>query len=226
MQTARPPNLIEIAPDLGHTIADQPAVGLNLRFARTAQKPETAALAFQVGPTAHQSPGLIIEMGEFDLHPPLGGRGTLAKDFEDQPGAVDHLALELFLKVALLHRGQRAVDDDQFGLMQFARGGDILDLAFAKQRRRSRIADRHGIGVGDHDPDRQCQPPRLFDARIGVRTARPPAKFRAHDHRPDTPGHFTHFIVGKTQDSDPSSPSHSPVKSTGVSGWIVETACL
>src|SRR3546814_2554278 len=86
MQPARALDLIEFAPQPRHAIADQPAVGFDLRFAGAAEKAEAAALAFEVGPTPHQPPGLIIEMRQLDLEPPFGGRRALAEDYEDQPG--------------------------------------------------------------------------------------------------------------------------------------------
>jgi hypothetical protein len=46
-------------------------------------------------------------MGEFDLQPPFGASPRAHRRFEDQPGAVDHLALELVFQIALLDRGQR-----------------------------------------------------------------------------------------------------------------------
>src|SRR3982750_3610247 len=65
MKRARALHLVELAFDLGHAIADQAAVGLDLGFARTAEEAETATLPLEVGPAPHQPARLIIEMGEF-----------------------------------------------------------------------------------------------------------------------------------------------------------------
>src|SRR3546814_18731356 len=94
MQPARALDLIEFAPQPRHAIADQPAVGFALRFAGAAEKAAAAALAFEVGPTPHQPPGLLIEMRQLDLAPPFGGRRGLAADFADPPGSVANLGLE------------------------------------------------------------------------------------------------------------------------------------
>jgi hypothetical protein len=97
---------------------------------------------------------LVVEVRQLDLQPAFGGRSPLAEDLEDQPGSVDDLALELFFEIALLDAGQRAVHDDQLGVLQFALGGDALDLAFAEQRRRADLAQRQHKGVGDDEADR------------------------------------------------------------------------
>ena len=97
-------DLFELAAQLRHAVADQPAVGLDLGLARAAEEAEAAALALEVGPAAHQPPRLIVEMGELDLQPPFRRRRPLAEDLEDQAGAVDHLGLGRRLQVLLLDR--------------------------------------------------------------------------------------------------------------------------
>ena len=93
MQRTRFADLLQLFPQAPHALADHSPVGLDLRLARAAQEAKAASLAFKVGPTAHQSALLIIEMRQFDLQPPLRSRGTLAKYLEDQPRPVDDLAL-------------------------------------------------------------------------------------------------------------------------------------
>ena len=104
MQRAGARDLVELAADLRHAVADQPPVGLDLGFAGAAEEAEAAALALEVGPAADQPARLIIEMGELDLQPAFRGRRALAENLEDQPGAVDHLGLGLLLQILLLDR--------------------------------------------------------------------------------------------------------------------------
>src|SRR5690606_24667640 len=125
---------------------------------------------------------LIIEVRELDLQAAFRGGRALAENFEDQAGAIDYLALELFLEVALLDRRQRAVDDDQFGRVLLAGSRYALDLAMPEQRRRANLADRDHQRLGHHQPDRQRQAARLLQPRVRVlRRAR--AHVRHHDQR-------------------------------------------
>src|SRR5262245_43769232 len=135
MQRTRSLHLLQLAPDLGHPLANQAPIGLDLRFAGTAEKAEAASLPLEVGPAAHQPPRLIFEMGKLDLKLTLGGRRALAENLEDQSGPVDHLGANLVLEVLLLDRGQGSVDDQQPGALFPCNSGNLVDLALAEQSR-------------------------------------------------------------------------------------------
>ncbi len=87
-------DLFEIALDPRDALLNQPAVGLDLRLARTAQKAETAALALKMGPGAHETRLLIVEMRKLDLQRAFPRQRPAAENFQNQTGAVDHLAVE------------------------------------------------------------------------------------------------------------------------------------
>jgi hypothetical protein len=107
-------------------------------------------------------------MRELHLQPAFCRRRALAEDLEDQSRAVDDLALELFLEVALLDRAERAIDDDELGLVLIAGDLDVADLTLAKQRRRPRLADRDDEAVDDLDTDREGEPLALVEPRFGI----------------------------------------------------------
>ena len=164
-------------------------------------------------------------MGQLHLKATFRRGCALAKDLQDQAGAVDHLALQLFLKVALLDRGQRTVDDHQFGSLTVAGHGDVVDLALAEQGAGPRLADRDGEGFHHHDPDCQSQAPRLFKPAFGIHGDALPHR-RIDDDGPRPAGNLTLEVVVVDQSASSSSSSSPPVRSTGVTGWIVDTACL
>ena len=68
-------------------------------------------------------------MREFDLQRAFLGPRAFAEDFEDQRGAVQNLGVQLFFEIALLHRGQRMVEDHDLDLLFLDDPGDLLDLA-------------------------------------------------------------------------------------------------
>ena len=223
MQGAGLADLFQFLAKTRHARADHAPVRLDLRLARPAEEAKAAALAFEVSPAAHQAALLVVEMREFDLQATFSRGCSLAEDFEDQPGAVDHLALERFFEIALLDRAQGPIHHQQFNLVLLAFGGDILDLTGSEQRVRLHVAHWQDDAFRNHDTDRQRQALRFFEARFRVEIAGLVANVRHHDERAGSARHFAHQVIIEAQSASSSS---SSVRSTEVAGWIVETACL
>ena len=81
MQAPGAAHLLQFLAQAGDAVADQAPVRLDLRFTRAAEEAEAAALAFKVGPAAHQAAGLILQMRQFHLQRAFRRAGALAKDF-------------------------------------------------------------------------------------------------------------------------------------------------
>ena len=92
--------------------ADQPAIGLELRLARSAHA-DTAFLPLEVGPAADQPRGKVLELRQLDLQLAFRALGPLRENVEDQAGAIDDATIEFALEIALLRTGQRVVEDDE-----------------------------------------------------------------------------------------------------------------
>lgn len=223
VQPARATDLFELAPQLRHAVADHPPVGFDLGFAGTAEEAEAAALPFEVGPAAHEASSLIIEMGEFDLEAPFGGRRAFAEDFEDQARAVDDLGLDRLFQIALLDRGQRGIDDQELGLVLPDCQRDLLDLARPEQRRRLRVAQPEGKPSDHVDSDRSGKSRGLVEARFG--RARIVAGTLGQSYeRSRAPAQPVVFVTVENAQSS-SEPSIS-ARLSGWAGWTVEIACL
>ncbi|KAF0114224.1 MAG: Uncharacterized protein FD150_1659 [Rhodobacteraceae bacterium] len=104
MQLAGPNHLVQLPLQADDLIVDRPTVALDLGFPRAADKAETAALPFQVGPGADQTGPLIAQRRKLDLQHTFAGPGTVGEDLKDQRGAVQKLDAPSLLQIALLHR--------------------------------------------------------------------------------------------------------------------------
>jgi len=160
-------HLFQFAADLGHAIANLPAVGFDLRLARAAKEAETATLAFEVGPAPDQAPCLVVQMGQFDLQPALRRRRPLSKNLEDQPGPVDHLGLGDFLEALLLDWRQSGIDDQEarFMLLHHFRNG--FGLSLSEQGRRACRPQPESFTADDLNPDGFGQAFCFIEPRFG-----------------------------------------------------------
>ena len=105
---ALPADHVDAFLELLDALADDPAVGLQLRLARAAGA-DAAAGARKVRPQARQARQLVLELRQLHLEPPSWVRACCAKMSRIRPGAVQDLDAEQRLEAALLVRRQLVV---------------------------------------------------------------------------------------------------------------------
>ena len=165
---------LKVTLDLADARLDLAAVRLDLRLARAAEEAEAAALALKVRPGTDEAALLVVQVGKLDLQAPFPRLRPLAEDFEDKPGAVEDLRGPGFLKIALLYRAHRMIDDDHLGIVDTHEACNLFDLAGADERGRRELAKRHDERCRDIEPDRLRQIDGLGEARL----ARPGGRSR------------------------------------------------
>jgi hypothetical protein len=122
-------------------LADASLVDLQFRLARTARA-DAAAQTRQGDPFARQARHQVQQLREFDLQRALARARPLREDVQNQLRAVNHARLGNLLQVALLHRVEFHIEQDDirlvfageleqhFGFALADIGGDIGELAF------------------------------------------------------------------------------------------------
>ena len=184
-------------------------------------------------------------MRKLDLQRAFLGLGAAAEDFQDQPGAVEHLGVPGLLEIALLDRRQRAVHHHQFDVVPGDETDDLLDLALAEIGRRPDLADRRDQGLGDGQIDGARQTGGLVEPRFdnreqhrsvcASRVAAAHAQIGADDdhppgfgapRRPRTVG--VPFTIQGFQSVHSQAGASSPPSNNwiGAPGMMVEIACL
>jgi hypothetical protein len=84
-----------------------------------------------MGPRANQSRFLIGKMGELDLKRTFPRASPAAKNFKDQTSAIDNLGRKRFFQIALLHRRQDAVHEDEVNVFRANQSRKLGNIAFA-----------------------------------------------------------------------------------------------
>ena len=144
---ALPLDLLETLLQILDLAGHEPAIGLELRLARTAQA-DTAFLALEVGPAAHQAAADVLQLRELDFELALEAAGALREDIEDQAVAIQHALTRELLEVALLARGERVIDEDEIRFRLACHIAQLLRLAAAEEI--TRVGPLAAAGHGRH----------------------------------------------------------------------------
>src|SRR5437899_8549844 len=106
-------------------------------------------------------------MCELDLERAFTGAGTPTEDFQDQPGAIEHLRTPDLFEIALLNRRERAIHHNNSGIIGFDEAGNLFHLALADECRRANAAERYDAR-GDHvEVDGTSKPDGFLKLRVG-----------------------------------------------------------
>ncbi len=107
---------------------------------------------------------MVLEGGQLDLQPALACGGVPGEDVDDQRAAVEHLAVEQLLQVALLVRTQLVVDDEQVEAARRLLVDELGRPALAEVPQRIGCRAALEGTADDHGAGRLCQGTQLGQA--------------------------------------------------------------
>src|SRR3546814_3096740 len=110
MRNALALHTLELCAQAAYFFADQAAIHFQLRFARAATRANPAALTLKVGPHPCKPARQVLQPGQLHLKLALPAFGPKSEDIQNQRNPIKDPAVELLLKIALLGRGQRLIE--------------------------------------------------------------------------------------------------------------------
>ena len=110
--------------------------------------------------------------------------GACAKNFENEPRSIDDLGIPRLLEIALLHRRDDVVDDDQTYFEIPYPLANFIDLPRSEQSRRPRLGQRHDRRVDDIEVDGLRKSDRLGETIFRCMDLRKRLRLRADAHLP------------------------------------------
>ncbi len=115
----------------------------------------------------------MLELGQFDLQLAFVRTRAQREDVENEAGASDHAALAVLFEIALLHRTQDVVDEDQVGVVDLLDLAQFVDFARTEQETRiRRVGPREQAG-DDAGAGRRREFGELVEARGRIGIPRP-----------------------------------------------------
>lgn len=120
-------------------LADQPAVGFELRLAGAAQADATL-LPLEVGPGPNQAGREVLQLRELDLQLAFVAARALREDVENEARTIDDAPIKHSLQIALLSGCERVIEDDDFDVVRFAGKPQFVGFAAADEQ--------GGVGAG------------------------------------------------------------------------------
>lgn len=152
---------------------------------------------------------------------------TLAEDFEDERGAVQHLGVPRLLQIALLHGRKLRIDDDDFRFERARLGTNLFHLARTDQSSRNRPREGHDVLPDDVQADSRRQTDGFGETRFGIAQLEAVARFALdmNDERARS-FLFRNLKAGFAQAFSIAGAVSCSMSWIGPSGITVEMACL